>query len=376
MTHIKALASACLAALIAGGPAAAQSTIVPEPPLGALQLTNIWTRLGDVNGEAGAVEVGVFSPDGRYIATGSKYDDQLILWHTVDGTVAWRHTVEAEVEGIAFSPDSRYMASGGEDLTVRVWRVRDGKQVGDYPADAALDSMAWSHDGRTVAAGEEDTGQVRVYDVSKGARLTLRGIAKHGDTINSIDFASDDSVMVTGGDNGRITVWRVADLSQVRAIQAHDTTIKSVRLNPDDSLILSGAGAGDVALWTLADGALIKRMWEPGYVEAVEFTPDGRFFVTGGHYMALHFYRVSDFLLGMSRREMDNIGQFGMAARFPAYASEYIDFLPSGAMTTVHENGLVHLWLWSSDPAINYRGHRALRERQKATADRIKAGRN
>lgn len=53
-----------------------------------------------------------------------------------------------------------------------------------------------------------------------------------------------------------------------------------------------------------------------------------------------------------------------------------IDFLPSGAMTTVHENGLVHLWLWSSDPAINYRGHRALRERQKATADRIKAGRN
>ena len=48
---------------------------IPEPPLGSIHLVPLWTRLGDIYGEAGAVEVAVMAPDGKYIASGSKYDN-------------------------------------------------------------------------------------------------------------------------------------------------------------------------------------------------------------------------------------------------------------------------------------------------------------
>lgn len=40
-------------------PLSAQPVPQVQPPLGAIQLTALWTRLGDANGEAGAVEVAV-----------------------------------------------------------------------------------------------------------------------------------------------------------------------------------------------------------------------------------------------------------------------------------------------------------------------------
>ncbi|MGH9902218.1 MAG: hypothetical protein ACRD68_10470, partial [Pyrinomonadaceae bacterium] len=60
-------------------------------------LTLVWMRLGDINGEAGAIEGAEFSPDNRFIVTGSKYDNQLIMWRTIDGAVVWQHTLDAEI---------------------------------------------------------------------------------------------------------------------------------------------------------------------------------------------------------------------------------------------------------------------------------------
>jgi hypothetical protein len=65
---------------------------------------------------------------------------------------------------------------------------------------------------------------------------------------------------------------------------------------------------------------------------------------------------------------MDNVGDYALAARFPAYPIEYIDTHRSGLVLTAQENGLISLYLLSSDPTINRRAHVELRKRQRAAA--------
>jgi len=346
-------------------PTGAQST---AGPVAAPELRPIWARLGDANGHAGAVEVAVFSPDGRYVATGAKYDNQVMLWRAVDGTLVWSRPVDQETEAIAFSPDGRFLASGGEDDEVRVWRVADGGMVKVLPHGASLDGLAWSHDGRLLVTGEERAasgeGKVRFWAMPEGRLL---GVVDQGHTTNSVAFTRDDRYVVTAGGNGEARLWRVADRTLVRTFRGPEGggSIKSVRLSPDDSLIAAGNSRGVIALWDVATAQVLRTVVYPDAVEAVEFGPDGTHLLAGGS--------------GPNPIWILNVPDLSLARTVPQTETEYLHFSANGAqLATAHEDGTVRVWLWhSGDPGLNGRMHRALAERQRQAAkERAPSGRS
>jgi WD40 repeat protein len=69
------------------------------------------------------VNQAVFSPDGRYILTGSS-DMTAKLWLTSTGEELRTYGGHAdEVFCVAFSPDGRHILTGSYDGTVRMWDV-------------------------------------------------------------------------------------------------------------------------------------------------------------------------------------------------------------------------------------------------------------
>jgi WD40 repeat protein len=307
----------------------------------------VWHRIADVSPALRAVEAARLSPDGRVAVSASKFGPRVAAWRVADGALLWEREQRSEVECVAFAPDGKRFVTGDEDDLVRVWDARTGRILKTIEVDTALDGIAWSHDGSLVAAGTEK-GDVLFWSA---ATFAPAGRVNVGSTVNSLDFTQDDRRIVVGGNTqtpdaktGQIR-WggfvRLVDVTRKQVLRSYEgatESVKSVRISTDQRLVASGGFDDTARVHELESGRLVHTFREPKRIEAVAFTPDGSFLVTGGHQRKMTFYRLRD---GQKVLEQ------------PSPRIEHLDFSADGRLLlTAHEDsGLISLYLMQSSLA-------------------------
>ena len=173
----------------------------------AHKLNPVWTRMADLFGEYGSVESAEFSPDSQFIATGSKYDNTVRVFRTVDGHLIWTVQLPAEIERVAWTGDGRQVTSVSEDRVFRVFNAEDGSTLHEKLHTAPMDSLALSNNGRLMAVGQEHknesskgkgdgTAPVVLYDTRTWEEV-LR--VDQRTTANEIAFTPEDSHFIVVG---------------------------------------------------------------------------------------------------------------------------------------------------------------------------------
>ncbi len=78
-------------------------------------------------------------------------------------------------------------------------------------------------------------------------------------SIFTVTFSLDQRILVTGGMDGKIRIWQVADGKQIHAWLAHDDWIRHVTFSPDGQLIASCSNDRSVKIWKIPHSAISQR---------------------------------------------------------------------------------------------------------------------
>jgi WD40 repeat protein len=141
---------------------------------------------------AGRVISVTFSPaEGKTIAAGFQ-DGNIMVFDVETGKDVCTLTGhEGAVPSVAFSPDGKFLASGSNDETVRIWDVATARKamaplIGH---SKSVNSVAFSPDGKFVASGSDDM-TVRIWDAKRGIKV-MQSKMGHTSHITAVAFSPD-----------------------------------------------------------------------------------------------------------------------------------------------------------------------------------------
>lgn len=266
-----------------------------------------------------------FSPDGKYVVTGS-FDKTLKLWETATGKEIKSFGGPAGhqnlVLSVAFSPNGRVLASGAADHTAKLWDARDvtpAAPIKTLPHANLVDAVAFNPTGTLLATGGHD-GKVSIWDVDKGQ--PVRHITAHTAPmlaqIYCVTWSPDGKYLVSGSLDRSLKLWDAATGSLVREFKGyaeidalpvfgagtvcllacplqhapflaastaipgrtgkyvekgHRDGVFCAAFSPDGNLLASGSSDRSIKLWNVADGSLLREFVNPQLKSATEATP-------------------------------------------------------------------------------------------------------
>ena len=135
-------------------------------------------------------QVAAAEPQALPVARAIRISDRMVHWQPVTC--------------IAFSPNGRYIASGSDRNTVIIWDEITGTRLATLSGhDEAVTSIAFNADGTRLASGSLDAS-IRIWDTANGTNLaTLRG---HEDSVRSLAFSPDGMTLASVSDRA-VKLW-------------------------------------------------------------------------------------------------------------------------------------------------------------------------
>jgi WD40 repeat protein/tetratricopeptide (TPR) repeat protein len=204
-----------------------------------------------------------FSPDGRYVVTGS-IDGSARVFEVATGRLVGKPLMHDNwVRTVDFAPDNQHVLTGSHDMTAQLWDIHTGERIGPILHQAGgIVSVAVSPDGNKALTGSGDK-TARLWNLQTGEAIGLPML--HAGEVLSVCFSNGGAFALTGAGNGEVRLWDSATALPIGPPTHHGHAVTSVRFADDDRSFLTLGGDGAARRWPMpqpvaGDHALVK-LW-------------------------------------------------------------------------------------------------------------------
>ncbi|MDZ8034160.1 eIF2A-related protein, partial [Nostoc sp. DedSLP04] len=307
--------------------------------LGSLkEAMNTPTEANNLRGHEQEVNCVAFSPDGKFIASGSS-DSTVCLWNIISNpTAEFLLGHEQEVNCIAFSPDSKFIVSGSIDGILCLWDLQGNLIIQPWQGhEEGVISVTFNPNGDSIVSVGFD-GTVCLWDL-QGNAITQpwcghkEGVISVTFNPNSDGCANPSGVRMIGvGFDGTVCLWDLQGNAITQPWHKHEAKIICAAFSPDRNFIASGSSDSTVRLWDI-QGNPIGQPWHghEGHVNSVAFSPDGKFIISGSCDRTIRLWNINGNPIGQPWR--GHKGQVNSLA-----------FSPDGKLIVSGGDKTVRLW--------------------------------
>jgi len=303
-----------------------------------------------------------FSPDGRTALTAT--DNTVALWDVVTGAELRRFAGDlymGQVMSVAFSPDGNTVLAGAWGPAARLWDVATGTELQRFGrknwsgSSSLVNSVAFSADGRTVLTGSGNDNVARLWDVASGAESQT--FVGHSNHVTSAAFSPDGKNVLTGSDDQTARLWDLATGAELRQFVGHTDGVREAVFSPDGQAVLTASYDGTARIWNVTTGAEQYRTRRMGRLESAAFSPDGQSFLTGSWDNSA---RLLDSTTGTELRQFVGHTSQVRAAKFS----------PDGQLIVTAGMGMGRVWSTATGSQLRgFSGYRGLVAEVAASPD-------
>jgi WD40 repeat protein len=236
------------------------------------------------------------TPDGYYTASanGEKYINARV-GNTVTGIDRYRSTFNKPavvaarlsnsgrmthneaIVSVSVNPGGTRIAATSHDKIIKLWDLESGKELRTISnIGGYANAVSWSPDGKYLINGAEDK-TVRIWDADTGR--SIRTITGHTDYVNEARYSPDGKRIASCADDKLVKIWDAETGREIRTLTGHTDMVPVVAWSPDGKRIASGSDKTEktIRIWDAETGRVLQTIpGQGGRIRTIAFSPDGR----------------------------------------------------------------------------------------------------